>query len=197
MSPDRKAPSSAHRRTGSTPSSRAGTKAGARKPAAQRSSAQRPAARKSAARKPAARGPGGKARKPRASLPRRLLKWASLALLGAFLLGAAAFVVGYLTTDIPDPNKDFTAQTSFVYYADGKHEIGRFASQNRTSIPLSEVPVHVQKAVIAAEDRSFYTNKGIDPKGILRAAFSNARGNATQGASTITQQYVKVFYLSQ
>src|SRR4051812_39099455 len=136
-------------------------------------------------------------RRPRASLPRRLLKWVALAFLGIFLLGAAAFVVGYLTTDIPDPNKDFTAQTTFVYYADGQHELGRFASQNRTSIPLSEVPVHVQKAVIAAEDRTFYTNKGIDPKGILRAAFSNARGNATQGASTITQQYVKVFYLSQ
>ena len=59
------------------------------------------------------------------------------------------------------------------------------------------MPQHVQDAVIAAEDRTFYTNRGIDPKGILRAAFSNARGNATQGASTITQQYVKIFYLSR
>jgi membrane peptidoglycan carboxypeptidase len=117
--------------------------------------------------------------------------------LGFFLLGAAAFAVGYTTTDIPDPNRDFETQTTFVYYADGKHEIGQFADQNRTSIPLSDVPQHVQDAVIAAEDRTFYTNKGIDPKGILRAAFSNARGNSTQGASTITQQYVKVFYLSQ
>jgi membrane peptidoglycan carboxypeptidase len=126
-----------------------------------------------------------------------MAKWLLLTVLGLVLLGATAFVVGYLTTDIPDPNKDFTAQTTFVYYADGKTEIGTFASQNRTSIPLSDVPQHVQDAVIAAEDRTFYTNKGIDPKGILRAAFSNARGNATQGASTITQQYVKIFYLSQ
>ena len=118
-------------------------------------------------------------------------------MLGLVLLGAAAFAYGYLTTDIPDPNEDFTAQTSFIYYSDGKQEIGRFASQNRTSVPLSEVPDHVQQAVIAAEDRTFYSNQGIDPKGILRAAFSNARGNSTQGASTITQQYVKVFYLSQ
>ena len=51
--------------------------------------------------------------------------------------------------------------------------------------------------MIAAEDRTFYTNKGIDPKGILRAAFTNATGNATQGASTITQQYVKILYLTQ
>ena len=51
--------------------------------------------------------------------------------------------------------------------------------------------------MIAAEDRSFWTNNGIDPKGILRAAFSNASGNSTQGASTITQQYVKILYLTQ
>ncbi len=126
-----------------------------------------------------------------------MAKWLLLLVLGLVLLGAAAFAYGYLTTDIPDPNEDLTAQTSFIYYSDGKEEIGRFASQNRTSVPLSEVPDHVQQAVIAAEDRTFYSNQGVDPKGILRAAFSNARGNSTQGASTITQQYVKVFYLSQ
>ncbi len=133
----------------------------------------------------------------RRSLPRRVLTWLGLTALGLLLLGAAAFVVGYLTTDIPDPNTDFTAQTTFVYYSDGTSEVGRFATQNRDSIPLSDVPQQVQDAVIAAEDRTFYTNKGIDPKGILRAAFSNVRGNPTQGASTITQQYVKIFYLSQ
>ena len=135
--------------------------------------------------------------RPRRSLPRRLAKWLLLLVLGLVLLGAAAFAYGYLTTDIPDPNEDFTAQTSFIYYSDGSQEIGRFASQNRTSVPLTEVPQHVRQAVIAAEDRTFYSNQGIDPRGILRAAFSNARGNSTQGASTITQQYVKVFYLSQ
>jgi membrane peptidoglycan carboxypeptidase len=153
------------------------------------------------ARRPTQQRPGQKKPPPkkgrRASLPRRILKWFALGLLAFFLLAGAAFAIGYASTDIPDPNKDFTAQTTFVYYSDGVHKIGHFASQNRTSIPLSDVPRNVQDAVIAAEDRTFYTNKGIDPKGILRAAFSNARGNATQGASTITQQYVKVFYLSQ
>ena len=51
--------------------------------------------------------------------------------------------------------------------------------------------------MIAAENRTFWTDKGLDPKGILRAAFSNATSESTQGASTITQQYVKVLYLSQ
>ena len=138
----------------------------------------------------------GRSGKPR-SLPRRVLRWFLLALLALFVLGAAAFAYLYATIDIPNPNQDFTAQTTFVYYKDGHHKIGRFASQNRTSVALSDVPQSMQDAIVAAEDRTFWTNKGIDPKGIIRAAFSNARGNSTQGASTITQQYVKVFYLSQ
>jgi membrane peptidoglycan carboxypeptidase len=182
LSPDRKA--TTPRASSTSTSRRAGTGPATRAPGS----------RKTASGKPATRGAG---RKPPRSLPRRLLRWFGFAVLAFFLLGAAAFAVGYTMTDIPDPNRDFQTQTTFVYYADGKHEIGQFADQNRTSIPLSEVPQHVQDAVVAAEDRSFYTNKGIDPKGILRAAFSNARGNSTQGASTITQQYVKVFYLSQ
>jgi membrane peptidoglycan carboxypeptidase len=137
---------------------------------------------------------GGRGGKP--PIGRRILKWGLVAMLAGLVLGTAAFAYGYMSTDIPDPNKDFQTETTIVYYADGKTELGRFAEQNRTSVSLSDVPPHVQAAVIAAEDRTFYTNRGIDPKGILRAAFSNARGNATQGASTITQQYVKIFYLS-
>jgi membrane peptidoglycan carboxypeptidase len=137
-----------------------------------------------------------RAAKSQKSWPKRILKWGLILGFTGFLMGCAAFAYGYMSTDIPDPNKDFEAQTTMVYYADGKHEIGKFAEQNRTSVPLSDIPQHVQDAVIAAEDRTFYTNKGIDPKGILRAVFSNASGNATQGASTITQQYVKIFYLS-
>jgi membrane peptidoglycan carboxypeptidase len=150
----------------------------------------------SAGRRAASRSGSRSKAAPKKPLGRRIAKWAGIVVLAGFLLGVAAFAYGYAATDIPDPNKDFETQTTMVYYADGKHEIGRFAEQNRTSISLSEVPQHVQDAVIAAEDRTFYTNKGIDPKGIIRAAFSNARGNATQGASTITQQYVKIYYLS-
>ena len=145
-------------------------------------------------------GPAGKGGKngggEKRPLGKRILKWAFLAALVGFLLGCAAFAYGYVATDIPDPNEDFQTQTTIVYYADGKTELGRFAEQNRTNVSLSDVPQHVQDAVIAAEDRTFYTNRGIDPKGIIRAAFSNAQGNATQGASTITQQYVKVYYLT-
>jgi membrane peptidoglycan carboxypeptidase len=128
---------------------------------------------------------------------KRVGKWLLVVSLVGALVLAGGLVLLYKTIDIPDPNEDFQTQTSFVYYADGKTSLGQYAEQNRESIPLEEVPQTMQDAVVAAENQSFWSDKGIDPKGILRAAFSNARGNSTQGASTITQQYVKILYLSQ
>ena len=148
----------------------------------------------------ARREPAQDRRHAAAARKRPLLRWlltAAAGLSASLVLGAVAFVYLYKTTDIPDPNKDFETQTTFVYYADGKTELGQFATQNRAAIPLREMPQNIQDAVVAAENRTFWTDKGIDPKGILRAAFSNARGNTTQGASTITQQYVKILYLTQ
>jgi membrane peptidoglycan carboxypeptidase len=115
-----------------------------------------------------------------------------------FCLAIIAFGVVYARTQIPRPNQLAQAQTTIVYYSDGKTELGRFYDTvNRTSVPLSDVPIAVQHEVVSAEDRSFYTNKGIDPKGILRAFYNNVRGGALQGASTITQQYVKNYFLTQ
>lgn len=113
------------------------------------------------------------------------------------LLGALAVVVVYRAIEIPDPNAEFETETTHVYYRGGKQEIGQFALQKRDRLSYEEMPQVIKDAVVAAEDRSFWTNPGIDIKGILRAAFSNAQGNETQGASTITQQYVKILYLTQ
>ncbi|MGC4943558.1 transglycosylase domain-containing protein [Kribbella sp. DT2] len=109
----------------------------------------------------------------------------------------AAFFIGYARTAIPDPNAKFEANTTIVTFADGKNEIGSFYEQNRKSVPLEEVPRHVQDAVIAAEDRSFWTNAGVSLPGMARAAVAIARGQQLQGGSTITQQYVKIMYLTQ
>jgi membrane peptidoglycan carboxypeptidase len=128
---------------------------------------------------------------------KRVLKWLAISAVVGILVLVGIFYFAYKNTEIPDANKAFEAQSTFVYYSGGKAKVGRFAEQNRESIPLADIPQSMQDAAIAAEDRTFYTNSGIDPKGILRAAFSNAKGNATQGASTITQQYVKILYLSQ
>ena len=121
-----------------------------------------------------------------------------LALVGVgFLCGVALISVAYAATDIPPPKALISAQTTIVYYDNGKTEIGRFGEQNRIIIGLDKVPDHVQKAVLAAEDRSFYENRGISPTGIARAFWNNLRGGSTQGGSTITQQYAKNAYLSQ
>jgi membrane peptidoglycan carboxypeptidase len=113
-----------------------------------------------------------------------------------FLALVALVGVAYAMTPIPQPKSLISAQTTIVYFDDGKSEIGRFGEQNRIIIPLDQVPDHVQKAVLAAEDRSFYENRGISPTGIARAFWTNLRGGATQGGSTITQQYAKNAYLS-
>jgi len=111
--------------------------------------------------------------------------------------GAITFFALYRLIGIPDANADFQTQTTNVYYSDGKHKIGRFATQDRESVDMKEIPASMQAAAVAAEDRTFYTNRGIDFKGIVRAAGNNATSESTQGASTITQQYVKVLYLTQ
>ncbi|MDX6280073.1 MAG: hypothetical protein QOH03_1144, partial [Kribbellaceae bacterium] len=122
-------------------------------------------------------------------------------LLALFFLGVigvvAAFFIGYQTTEIPDPNKQFAANTTTVYWSDGKTVMGTFYEQNRRSVPLEQIPKYVQDAMIAAEDRTFWTNPGVSPSGMARAAFNIARGQQLQGGSTITQQYVKIMYLTQ
>ena len=140
---------------------------------------------------------GTRKRKVQRGRLKRVLRWLLLLGLFGFVVGAATVAVAYTMIDIPNPNEDFQAQTTSVYYSDGKHKIGTFAVQNRTAVSLSEVPDHVQEAVVAAENRDFWTDQGIDPTGIARAAYSNLRGESTQGASTITQQYVKNLYLTQ
>ena len=148
-----------------------------------------------------AAGPAVKKKPKKPGDTKRRVKRVALVLLATGLvfglLGVGAFVVAYNAVEIPDPNEDFEAQTSKIYYADGETVLGEFATQDRESIPLDEMPQTMKDAVVAAENQTFWTDKGIDPRGILRAAFSNAQGNATQGASTITQQYVKILYLTQ
>ncbi len=127
----------------------------------------------------------------------RLAGWlAALFFLGVIAL-ALIFFIGYKLTDIPDPNKDFQTNTTYVFYKDGKAALGQFAEQNRSSVPLKTIPKYVQDAHIAAEDRTFWTNPGIEPSAMIRAGWNIARGQDLQGGSTITQQYVKLMYLTQ
>jgi len=127
------------------------------------------------------------------SLRAKLLSGAGGFVLLMLLLG----VFAYLLTDLPKPSEQATNQASSIRYADGS-EIGRVGTANRKLVPLSEVSDPAQKAVLAAEDRGFYSEPGISPRGIFRALVANLKGGGVQqGGSTITQQYAKNAYLSQ
>ena len=112
-----------------------------------------------------------------------------------FVAGATVFGVAYFTVDIPDPNDYVNSQATIIQYADGS-EIGRLGAQNRTVIPLAKIPVKLREAVLAAEDRNFYSQLAFNPVAIVRAAINNVLGGSTQGGSTITQQYAKTAFLT-
>lgn len=113
------------------------------------------------------------------------------------VLGAAALVIIYLRTPIPQPQANANNQVSIVYYSDGKTELGRFSTVNRQDVQLAQVPKTVQREFLAAEDRNFYNESGVSITGTLRAAWSTLSGGQEQGGSTITQQYVKNYFLTQ
>ncbi|MEU1596967.1 transglycosylase domain-containing protein [Streptomyces sp. NPDC005708] len=121
-------------------------------------------------------------------------------LLGVFLVcfGATTAAVGYAyaTVTIPDPNPRTLLQNNVYYWSDGT-VLATDGSVNRQNVTLSQVPTDVQWDFIAAENASFYTDPGIDPQGILRAAVHMAEGGSVQSGSTITQQFVKNTYLDQ
>ncbi|KJK44766.1 transglycosylase domain-containing protein [Streptomyces sp. NRRL F-4428] len=131
--------------------------------------------------------------------PRRLLPtWRTVlgtVLLLALLIGGG-LMAGYLLVDIPPANAAATAQSNVYLYSDGS-QIARDGEVNRVNVPLSQIPRTVQQAVLAAEDRDFYSERAVDPKAMVRAAWNTATGKGTQSGSTITQQYVKNYYLGQ
>lgn len=131
--------------------------------------------------------------------PRRKRRWVRgtfLTLLFLGLLGAGAFAAAVFLTPVPDPNEVARTEATVVYYSDGTTEIGRLGDSTRRSVALSDVPLDVQRAVLAAEDREFYDHGGFSPVGIGRAVYNNVTGGSLQGGSTITQQYAKNAYLT-
>ena len=112
-----------------------------------------------------------------------------------FIAGATLFALAYFTVDIPDPNAYVNSQATIFHYSNGE-EIGRVGTQNRQIIPLAKIPLNVRHAVLAAEDRGFYSNRAFSVTGIARAILNNLKGGSLQGGSTITQQYAKTAFLT-
>lgn len=90
---------------------------------------------------------------------------------------------------------EILSKESILYYSDGQTQLGSlFGQEHRIYITIDRVPKIMKDAIVCAEDETFYTNIGIDPKGIARAALHNMFSRSRQGASTITQQTVKNLY---
>ncbi len=138
---------------------------------------------------------GGGSGQDRAARWRRLRKIALVGALLAVLAPVLAFFAGWLFLDVPSPSALAAErkQVTTIMASDGTTELGRYVPEegNRIEVGLDQVPLHVQHAVLAAEDRSFRSNPGFDIVGIGRAAWNQFTGG-TGGGSTVTQQYVKV-----
>jgi membrane peptidoglycan carboxypeptidase len=159
---------------------------------------------------PGGRGPGGPAGPGRPGGPRgkrkgdwwRRWTWKkALAVVGsAFVLFILALVGGYYylysTTSIPTAfAANVLDQSSTVYYSNGTTVLGTINTEDRQDLTINQIPKQLQDAAIAAEDRGFWTEGGISPTGILRAAYDDLTSSGSlSGGSTITQEFVRNYY---
>ncbi|MDO5531273.1 penicillin-binding protein 1A [Sutterella sp.] len=131
----------------------------------------------------------------------RVLKW--VVAIGAAGVASAAllgvFVFAYMYQQLPpiDALTDYRPKVPLrVWSADGKL-IGEFGEERRDFVKIEDVPDHVKKAILAAEDDGFYEHPGIEITGIARAAITNLlTGRRGQGGSTITMQVARNFFLT-
>lgn len=125
--------------------------------------------------------------------------WAGLLVTG--LSGGAVAALYYNTLEsLPNVQqlKEVTFETPMKIYTKDEKLIGEFGENKRIPVPLEEIPLKLQQAFLAIEDSRFYEHTGIDPIGIARAVVvAIANQGATQGASTITQQVARNFFLSR
>jgi penicillin-binding protein 1A len=127
----------------------------------------------------------------------RLWRWGRWPLGLLIVLGTSAVIVTtylYFTVELPPTPP--TLQSSVVLDAKGRPLAILAKDGVRQRVTLKNIAPAVPKALIAAEDRNFRENSGIDPRGLVRAFVNNARGQPVQGGSTITQQLVKNSYLT-
>jgi len=115
----------------------------------------------------------------------------------ALILGFLGLAIRYTMLSVPEPDDFAKAQASSIYYADGETLMGRLGVADRKVVDIATLPDYVPQAFVASEDRTFYTNNGIDLSGTARALFKTVVLGHKQGGSTITQQYVERYYVGQ
>jgi len=105
----------------------------------------------------------------------------------------------YFSQNLPSVSalKNYRPKTVTTFYADDGTVIAEIFTEKRKVVPINKIPRRLVEAFVAAEDANFFTHKGIDYKGILRALYKNLEaGEIIQGGSTITQQVAKSLLLS-
>ncbi|MET0963351.1 MAG: transglycosylase domain-containing protein, partial [Noviherbaspirillum sp.] len=120
---------------------------------------------------------------------------AGLAVIGVLLLG---FMLAMAYPNLPELNSltDYRPKIPLRIFTSDNVMIGEFGEERRNVVRFKEIPDVMKQAVLAIEDDRFYEHGGVDYFGILRAAVHNLSGGARQGASTITQQVARNFFLS-
>ncbi len=134
----------------------------------------------------------------------RIFGWLFAAGTIAFVIGAAVLggLIWHYSQDLPDyaQLKNYEPPVMTRVHAGDGSLIAEYARERRLYLPIQAVPKLVVDAYISAEDKNFYKHMGVDPEGLVRAAISNYRNRGAnrrpQGASTITQQVAKNFFLS-
>ena len=142
------------------------------------------------------------AAKPPAKSSKFKTKYIVIGTIILILMMAIGTGIGYVTARIntkADLVHDILPpETSQIYDSAGNEIATIHATENRLLVSLDEVPLPLQYAFIAVEDNRFYEHNGVDPRGLLRAAWANFRSNEiSEGGSTITQQLAKNAYLTQ
>jgi membrane peptidoglycan carboxypeptidase len=129
---------------------------------------------------------------------RWLPRWCrrAIAILTVTVLVCGVAAGGYVAS-VDLPPEQVAPQASVLYYRDGHTVLARIGSTDRTDVGLAKVPAGVRQAFLAAEDRGFTGHVGVSARGLLRALWANVVHDQGQGASTITQQYVRNAYLTQ
>jgi penicillin-binding protein 1A len=137
---------------------------------------------------------------PAKKTPKGFLLMALISLLGLILAGVLLVVFGlalaYPNLPSLETLTDYRPKMPLRIYSADNVLIGEFGEERRNLVHIKDIPDVMKKAVLAIEDNNFYEHGGVDYWGILRAALHNATGGARQGASTITQQVARNFFLS-
>jgi penicillin-binding protein 1A len=151
--------------------------------------------RMKAASTPPPAQPGENKRSPKRIALIALASLAGLAAAGVLVV-VFALAMAYPNLPALDTLTDYRPKMPLRIFTADNVLIGEFGEERRTLVHFKDIPNVMKKAVLAIEDNSFYEHGGIDYLGILRAALHNATGGARQGASTITQQVARNFFLS-